>query len=90
MANLRVVKKDVIFLINEVISDCWVFMYLHDGKKSEEAEKIISDAIALGDNLFEQINHYPKEDTKNHFKQVNEKLLAEVDALFKRISALTK
>ena len=90
MANLRVIKKDVIYLINEVISDCWVFMYLNGDKKQEEAKQIINDAIALGDNLFEQINHYPKEETQKHFKQVNEKMLTEVDALFKRISALAK
>lgn len=90
MANLRVIKKDVIYLINEVISDCWVFMYLNDGVKQDEAKQIINDAIALGDNLFDQINHYPKEGVKKHFKQVNEKLLAEVDALFKRISELAK
>lgn len=90
MANLRTVKKDVIYLINEVISDCWVFMYLNGEKNQEEAKNIITDAIALGDNLFDQINHYPKEGTKEHFKQVNTKLLSEVDALFKRISALAK
>ncbi|MBE6225846.1 MAG: hypothetical protein IJA38_00410 [Bacteroidales bacterium] len=90
MANLRVIKKDVIYLINEVISDCWVFMYLNNEAKQDEAKQIITDAVALGDNLFDQINHYPKEETKKHFKQVNEKLLAEVDALFKRISALAK
>ena len=90
MANLRVIKKDVIYLIKEVISDCWVFMYLNGDKKQEEAQQIINDAIALGDNLFDQINHYPKEETKKHFKQVNEKMLVEVDALFKRISALAK
>lgn len=90
MANLRVIKKDVIFLINEVISDCWVFMYLNGDKNQEAAKQIITDAIALGDNLFEQINHFPKEETKAHFKQVNTKLLTEVDALFKRISELAK
>ncbi len=90
MANLRVIKKDVIYLINEVISDCWVFMYLNSNEKQDEAKQIINDAIALGDNLFEQINHYPKEETKKHFKQVNEKMLVEVDALFKRISQLAK
>lgn len=90
MANLRTIKKDVIYLINEVISDCWVFMYLNGEKNHEEAKNIITDAISLGDNLFDQINHYPKEGTKEHFKQINVKLLSEVDALFKRISALAK
>ena len=90
MANLRTFKKDVIFLINEVISDCWVFMYLNRDKNVEEANKIVADAVELGDNLFEQINHYPKDDAKKHFKALNQTLLEGVDALFVRLSGLTK
>ena len=90
MANLRTFKKDVIFLVNEVISDCWVFMYLNRDKNVEEANKIVADAVELGDNLLEQINHYPKDDAKKHFKALNQKLLEGVDALFVRLSGLTK
>ena len=90
MANLRVFKKDVIFLINEVISDCWVYMYMNGDKNLDEAKKIVADAVELGDNIFEQINHYPKDDAKKHFKALNQKLLEGVDALFVRLSALTK
>lgn len=90
MANLRVFKKDVIFLINEVISDCWVYMYLNGEKNLDEAKKIVADAVELGDNIFEQINHYPKDDAKKHFNALNKKLLEGVDALFVRLSALTK
>ena len=90
MANLRTFKKDVIFLVNEVISDCWVFMYLNRDKNVEEANKIVADAVELGDNLFEQINHYPKDDAKKHFKALNQKLLEGVDALFVRLSGLSK
>lgn len=91
--NLRVIKKDVIYLINEVISDCWLYICLHNDKATEAAEQIISDAIDLGDNMFDQINHYPKKsrrDTKEHFNALNKKLISEVDGLFKRISALSK
>ncbi len=90
MANLRVFKKDVIFLINEVISDCWVYMYMNGEKNLDEAKKIVADAVELGDNIFEQINHYPKDDAKKHFKVLNQKLLEGVDGLFVRLSGLTK
>lgn len=90
MANLRTIKKDVIFLINEVISDCWVYMYLNGDKNLDEAKKIVADAVEFGDNIFEQINNYPKEDTKKHFKALNQKLLEGVDALFVRLSGLSK
>lgn len=90
MANLRVIKKDVIYLVNEVISDCWVYMYLNGEKNLDEAKKIVADAIEFGDNIFEQINHYPKDDAKKHFKALNQKLLEGVDALFVRLSELPK
>ena len=90
MANLRVIKKDTIFLVNEVISDCWLFMFFNEGKNTQEAQSIITDAITLGENIFEQINHYPKDDAKKHFKTVNKKLLESIDALFVRLSDLNK
>ena len=90
MANLRVFKKDVVFLINEVISDCWVYMYLNGEKNLDEAKKIVADAVELGDNIFEQISQYPKDDAKKHFKALNQKLLEGVDALFVRLSGLSK
>lgn len=90
MANLRVIKKDVIYLTNEVISDCWLYMYFNEKKNTEKAEKIITDAIELGENIFEQINHYPKNDAKKHFKAVNKKFLEGIDGLFERLSALNK
>lgn len=90
MANLRVFKKDVIFLINEVISDCWVYMYFNGDKNLDEAKKIVADAVEFGDNIFEQINHYPKDDAKKHFAALNKKLLEGVDALFVRLSELPK
>ena len=90
MANLRVIKKDTIFLVNEVISDCWLYMFFNEGKNTQEAQSIITDAITLGENIFEQINHYPKDDAKKHFKTVNNKLLESIDALFVRLSDLNK
>ncbi len=90
MANLRSAKKDVLFFVNEVISDCYTFLCLHPGKKDQEAAAIIEDAMALGENMFEQIANYPRDNAKAHFKQVNQKLLASTDELFQRISGLTK
>ncbi len=89
MASLRVIKKDVIYLVNEVISDCWLYMYFNEDKKIEEATKIYTDAIALGENLFEQINNYPKDDARKHFKEVNKKMLEGIDELYTRLSALS-
>ena len=56
MNNLRTVKKDIVYLVNEVISDCWVYLYLNN-KDKETVAGIISDAIALGDKLMADVNN---------------------------------
>ncbi len=90
MASLRTIKKDIDFLVSEVISDCWVFMYINPDQKAEEAVAIINDAVTLRNELFERVNIRQKENAKKHFKLINQDLLKGVDALFMRISNLTK
>ena len=90
MASIRVIKKDVDFLVSEVISDCWMFVYLNPGKKYAEAVEIISEAVDLRNSIYEKINRPDKTNVKKYFKSVNEELLKSVDALFLKISALAQ
>ena len=90
MNNLRTVKKDIVYLVNEVISDCWVYLYLNNNKDKETVAGIISDAIALGDKLIADVKNYPKGkgEPKKFFKVVNQELLSGVEKLFQRINEL--
>lgn len=90
MANLRRIKKDVVYMINEVISDCWMYTCLHEGGDMKAAGEIVADAIAMGDGIFERINNYPKENTKGYFREIERDLAAKTDELFRRVSALAK
>ena len=90
MANLRVIKKDIDFLLTEVISDCWAFIYSNPAKKGDEAIEIISDAVELRNNLYDRVNKPEKSNIKAYYKAVNEDLLKGADALFMRISNLAK
>ena len=90
MASIRRFKKDIEFLIEEVVSDCCTFMYVYPEKKSDEAIQIIQDAIAFRDKLFAEVNNPQENPLKAYYKTVNRELLEGVDALFQRISDLTK
>ena len=90
MASLRIIKKDIDYLISEVISDCWTFLYTNPGKSSEEAVAIINDAVILRNELIDRVNSRQIENAKKHYKAINQDLLKGVDALFMRISALIK
>ncbi|MEA4867129.1 MAG: hypothetical protein EOM61_02740 [Bacteroidia bacterium] len=90
MASLRIIKKDIDYLISEVISDCWTFLYTNPGKSSEEAVAIINDAVTLRNDLYNRVNKPGKEGVKAHYKAINQDLLSGVDSLFHRISDMVK
>lgn len=90
MASLRVIKKDIDYLLTEVISDCWTFMYFNQGKKEDQAVEIITSAVDFRNDLYNKVNHYDKKNARKAFKEINMDLLKGVDDLFVRISKLTE
>ncbi len=90
MANLRTIKKDIDFLVEEIISDCYLFINFHPGKKEEEVEAILLDAVNLRNDLFDRINNAPKDKVKQHYSKVSKDLLEGIDKMFGRISDLAK
>ena len=90
MSSLRTIKKDIDFLVAEVISDCWVFVYLNPNKKTEEALAVINEAVDLRNELYDRVNNPDKENIKKHYVAINADLLKGVDSLFLKISDLAK
>jgi len=89
MATIRHIKKDIDYLVSEVVSDCCTFMYLYPEKKQEEALNLIHEVLDLRNNLIARVNR-PEGKPKAHYKAIFNDLLAGVDASFKKISELTK
>ncbi|MGL4908356.1 MAG: hypothetical protein ACRC9X_03480 [Bacteroidales bacterium] len=90
MANLRSIKKDIEFLIDEIITDCYLFSSFHQGKKEEEVSALLLETVNLRNQLFERINSAPKEKSKQHFQTIRKDLLEGADKLFKQVSELSK
>ncbi len=94
MASIRELKKDIDYLIFEVISDCFVFSKLHSDIKSDELSAIISDAVDFRNDLIARVNNPDGKDNpkivRAYYKAVQKDLLTGVDKLFSRLSLLTK
>jgi hypothetical protein len=94
MASIRELKKDIDYLIYEVISDCFVFSDLHPEIKSDELSAIISDAVDLRNDMIARVNNPDGKDNpkivKAYYKALEKDLLTGVDKLFSRLSQLTK
>lgn len=94
MASIRELKKDIDFLIFEVISDCFVYAGLHPGKKTDEVSGIVNSAVSLRNDLIMRVNSPEgkgeSKAVRAHFKKINKDLMEGVDKLFDQLSLLSK
>ncbi len=93
MASVRELKKDIDFLVFEVISDCFVYSNLHPDNKSNELTVLINDAVELRNDLIARVNNPDGKDNhkivKAYYKSVSKDLMLGVDNLFERLSAIS-
>ena len=94
MASVRELKKDIDYLVFEVISDCFVYSGVHPENKSDELSAIISDAVNFRNDLIARVNNPDGKDNpkivKAYYKTVEKDLMTGVDKLFNRLSSLSK
>lgn len=93
MASVRELKKDIDYLVFEVISDCFTYSNIHSDNKSDELSTLISDAVEFRNDLIARVNNPDGKDNpkivKAYYKTVEKDLLTGVDKLFERLSVLS-
>jgi hypothetical protein len=93
MASIRELKKDIDYLIYEVISDCFVYSNIHPENKTDELTALISDAVEFRNELIARVNNPDGKDNpkivKTYYKTLEKDLLTGVDKLFERLSSLS-
>ena len=93
MASIRELKKDIDYLVFEVVSDCLVFSNLHPENESDELSALISDAVEFRNDLIARVNNPDGKDNpkivKSYYKTVEKDLITGVDKLFERLSNLS-
>lgn len=94
MASIRSLKKDINFLVFEVISDCFTYGAVNPDHEPDKVAEIISDAVVLRNDLISRINHPSKDENKKipkgYYKKIEKDLLINIDSLFSQLSDLSK
>ena len=84
--NLRVIKKDVNYLIDEFLSDAFISMsFADDEEKSEKIVGLANDALDLRDETLTKINH-PEGDRRTYYRNLTEGLLSSLDVMYDKLS----
>jgi phosphoribosyl-ATP pyrophosphohydrolase len=89
MASVRNLKKDINYVLSDIIEECYVWQILQDdAKKADKAEKIIDESIETFDALIEKVNAKDVKNKKAHFKAINKELEEKAKGLIVKIQKL--
>jgi hypothetical protein len=81
MANIRNLKKDINYVLGDIIEAVYIWEYSNTSKDTKKSEAIIDDAISTFDELIAKIN-------AAHFKSIQNELEEKGRALVDRINKL--
>ena len=88
MANIRNLKKDINYVLGDIIEAVYIWELTNPEKDTKDSEKIIDEAIATFDDLIAKVNQRNVENNKKHFKAINAELETRGRALIDKINAL--
>ncbi|MEM5565557.1 hypothetical protein WNY78_10600 [Psychroserpens sp. AS72] len=88
MANIRNLKKDINFVLGDIIEAVYVWEYANTDKDTKKSEAIIDEAIETFDGLIARVNDKSVENKKAHFKAINSDLETKGLALIEKLNKL--
>lgn len=93
MANLRSIKKEIDYRLEELVFDCDMAIYFHPSKEKEIFD-LMEKGVELRNQLFVKVNNpaEPKNAklVRKHYVALNNEIVDSFDRLFQELSALNK
>ncbi len=88
MANIRDLKKDINFVLGDIIEAVYIWEYANTDKDMKQSEAIIDEAIETFDDLIAKVNDKSVENRKTHLKSVRNELESKGRALIDKVNKL--
>lgn len=88
MASVRNLKKDINFVLGDIIEAVYIHEMTTAGKPTDATNALIEEAIVAFDGLMQKVNAKKVENKKVHFRQINADLEQAASQLVEKINAL--
>jgi hypothetical protein len=88
MASVKNLKKDINFVLGDIIEAVYIHELTTEGKPTEKSEALIDEAITVFDSLIKKVNDKKVENKKEHFRNINKELEQSAGQLVAKINAL--
>ena len=88
MAKVRDLKKDINYVLGDIIEAVYIWEYNNTDKDTKKSEAIIDEAITTFDELIAKVNKRNIEDKRAHFRAINKELEDRGKALIDKLNKL--
>lgn len=88
MPSIRDLKKDINFVLGDIIEAVYIWEAGSGNKESEEGTVIIDKAIAIFDELMDKIHQKDVENRKAHFREIRNELEEKATQLVEELNSL--
>jgi predicted HAD superfamily phosphohydrolase len=93
MASLRKLKRDINYLMDEVVTDSYLSLWFHPEHK-DAIVNVIRDAVDLRNTLYDRANNPIEKKSsslvRKHYAAVRRDMFEGIDRLFVRLSEVGK
>jgi hypothetical protein len=88
MANKRDLKKDINYVLGDIIGVVIEWELENPDKDTKKSQTIIEDVIVVFDDLIAKVNNREPDDMKAHFKSIRQELEDKGRELIDKINKL--
>ena len=88
MPSIRDLKKDINFVLGDIIEAVYIWEAGSGNKESEEGTVIIDKAIDVFDELMNKVHQKDVEDRKAHFRNIRNELEEKATELVDQLNSL--
>ncbi|MBD1260944.1 hypothetical protein HZY62_10130 [Maribacter polysiphoniae] len=88
MASIRDLKKDINFVLGDIIEAVYIVEAANNKSDSKEGAKIIDNAIETFDELIAKVNNKSVDNRKAHLNAVRQELEKKATALVDQLNKL--
>jgi len=88
MASVRNLKKDINYVLGDILDAVYIVEAANGKQGSKEGSKIIDSAIATFDDLIAKVNQRNVENRKAHLKSVRAELETKAKGLVDELNKL--
>ena len=88
MASVRILKKEVRYVIGDIIDVIYVWEMTTTGKPTDGSSALLMEAINAYDEFLARINQKPESSSKVHFKTIRKDFEKTVFQLVEKVNAL--